>query len=248
MNIKEEQFNTAQKTFSQKALSDVQKSTMLSSIYASTGQTVKTPVSSHVSPYALFFRQRAVVAMALILLVSGTTYASAKSLPGDLLYGLKVNVVEPATLVLHFSEQSKNEYKISLLQKRIDELQSLQQRSTLDQEAQIKSSEATDKNVKELETSAVFNSQGQNSDISEKIKAYNATIDSNLQIQTNIKAKTEPSINLDTQSNLEKVVSNPVNPLGTIYIQTESKTEIPVNKNIPSNMQIAPVETKIPKL
>ena len=87
MKIPREQFDKARKTFVQKSLSDSQKSTMLSNIYISESKRHQTSVISPLSSYFFFFKQKVVVTfVAIILILSGTTYVSAQSLPGDLLY------------------------------------------------------------------------------------------------------------------------------------------------------------------
>ncbi len=259
MKITQEQFNKAQKTFSKKSLSDTQKHTMLSNIYTESKVTITKPVVSPLSSYFIFFRQKAFVAVAvMVLLVSGTSYASAQSLPGDLLYGIKVNVIEPIGLAIRFSEESKNEYKISLLQKRIEELEELKQGGKLNEDSQKASSEATDKNVRDLESSAIFDEHGENVDVAEKIKVYNNLIDSEIKIETNIKINNEekPDVNEDVGG--EKIA----NDLDSVLdghedsgldlggdIQVNKGIEIENQDGLPLNMEGgSDIEAKIPEL
>jgi hypothetical protein len=189
MKITRKQFNKAQKTFTKRSLSNIQKHAMLSYIYSESKNITPRSLTT-VSPwssYFVFFRQKAFVAMAIIvLLVSGTSYASAMSLPGDLLYDIKVTIIEPIGLTLRFGEKSKNEYRISLLQKRVTELEKLRQRGGIDENSQRASSKATNKNIKELESNVMLNKQETNTYIYEKVKIYNSLVDSELKIETNI--------------------------------------------------------------
>jgi len=195
MKISKEQFNTAQKTLSKKGLSYSQKNTMLSSIYAQNSEIEKGPVVSPLSSYFMFFQTKSFAVLTMILLVvSGTSYASAQSLPGDLLYSVKINALEPIVLVLQKDSKSKDEYRIILLQKRIDELEKLVKRNGIKKESEIESSKATQKNVKVLEKSAVFTEEGQNIKISNQIEKYNSLVSSDFEIKTSIHKNSDDTV------------------------------------------------------
>lgn len=199
------------------------------------------PIVSPFGSYFDFFRQRAFsLAAVLILVLSGTTYASAHSLPGSLLYGMKVNLVEPIGLALRFTEESKNQYKISLLEKRVEELERLREKGSLEEDTQRASAEATGKNVKELETSAVFNEEGENIDVSENIRIYNNLIDSELKIETKIKIDTNEETN-----GHEEAIDDPILDLNKpeALIDQEGSTIIEEHIEIDSGL-----ETTIPEL
>jgi len=238
MKITKKQFDTAQKKLSKKSLSGAQKQNMLAHIYANTQSPVDQPVVSPLSSYFLFFRQRAFVAVAtLVLIFSGTSYASAQSLPGDLLYGLKVDVLEPIGLALQLSEEAKSNYKVSLLKKRIAELEELKERGAANEESQKASSKAANKNIKELEQSAIFSSEGTNEDVSEKIKMYNVLVDPALEIETTIEvddlletdSAETPVVELknDGLDAVEEITSLPAEP--DSKLDTSSDVMIDVN-------------------
>jgi hypothetical protein len=244
MKITREQFNTAKKTFSQESLSDTQKNTMLSHIYVESEQAVAKPTVSPLSFYFVFFKQKAFVAVAVIVFASlGTTYASAQSLPGDLLYGMKVNILEPTGLALRFSEESKNEYKISLLKKRVDELEKLKQKGKLNDDSKKASSDATEKNIRALENSAIFNEEGENEYVSEKVKIYNTLIDSELKIETRIEldAGMEPDVNevikTEATNDVQRERDNPLDATPSFetgvevggYVETEVQNAVPAD-------------------
>ena len=231
MKITREQFNKAQKTFSKKSLSDIQKHIILSNIYSESEVAITRPVVSSSSSYFVFFRQKVFVAVAVvILLVSGTSYASAKSLPGDLLYGMKVNVIEPIGLALRFNEKSKNEYKISLLQKRVEELEKLKERGNINEDSQKASSEATNKNIKELEHSAIFDEKGGNVDVSEKLETYNNLIDAKLKIETNIKIDDNKELDVTEQVDIkEETTGDSDSGINEVDIEVENQDDLPLN-------------------
>lgn len=213
MKITQEQFNEARKTFSKRSISDVKKNAMLSSIYSeSMISNWSTP--SLLSPYFSFFKQKTFVALAaVVLLISGTAHASAQSLPGDPLYGIKVNVLEPIRLTFRLSDRSKNEYKISLLKKRVDELEQLKKGGKISEDAKQDSSKATHKNIKALKNSAIFNKNGENTYVSEKVKIYNDLIDSGLGVETTIEIDNVKNPKLSEEVSqkevLEKIGNSP---------------------------------------
>lgn len=183
MKMTEEQFDKNRKSFARRGLSDAQKQTMLARIYTDT--PASAPVVSPLSDHFLFYREKIIAAVAAVVLVlSGTTLVSAHSLPGDPLYKVKVNVVEPIGLALRLSEESKNEYKVHLLQKRVDELRQLIAQESINADAQNASIMAADKNIKALEQSAIFDVEGKNAAVSETVEAYNSLIDGGLKIDT----------------------------------------------------------------
>lgn len=66
------------------------------------------------------------------MLVSVTTgYASIKSEPGDSLYAVKVDVVEPIVGLVQFTEYDKLAYEVSLMERRLEEVQALVRDETL---------------------------------------------------------------------------------------------------------------------
>lgn len=160
---------------------------MISAIYAAGTATNLVPENLPVRSYFIDSKQRlAAVASILILLVSGTTYASALSLPGDPLYGMKIHIIEPIELAFQFDEESKNEYRISLLQKRLTELEKLREEGRLDENAQQASFEAVRKNVQEIEWGTPLDESDRNIEVTKKMELYNALIGAELNIEASI--------------------------------------------------------------
>lgn len=99
----------------------------------------KLPVKS---PYlvrsfiSIFHRRSLVYSLSafclVVILGSGTVFASAGSLPGNILYPLKVKVVEPTTGAFVFSPIAKVEYQNNLAAKRLMEAEILAQDGKLD--------------------------------------------------------------------------------------------------------------------
>lgn len=237
MKITQEQFNNAKETFFKKSLSDTQKEIMLSSIYSR--EIVNKSIISPFFPYLLIIKHKAfAVLLFIVLLVSGTSYASAMSLPGDILYDMKVDILEPAGLIFRLSEESKNEYRISLLEKRVEELSTLKKSGNNYQESQKASSKATNKNIKVLEQSAIFDEKGQNIEVAQKLELYNNLIDEELKIETNIIIDDKEEIDIDTSLEvkeesaveLESEVDESKDILDTQFdIKIEEENKLPLN-------------------
>lgn len=89
---------------------------------------METPRSPMQSPYQWFFAPRALSIMAVLLLVvisSGTAYAAHGSLPGGVLYPVKISVLEPMTVALARSPAAKAEANASIAATRVEEAQTL---------------------------------------------------------------------------------------------------------------------------
>ncbi len=88
------------------------------------------------SPYHYFFIERAMpfVAILLFILVSagGTAFAAEGTLPGDVLYPVKISVNEQVQSALAFSPSAKAEVHASLAERRLEEAEALASVGKLD--------------------------------------------------------------------------------------------------------------------
>lgn len=187
MKINEEEFNKSTELLKGVRLTEAEKSAMLSNIY----QTEIAPKPSGVvSPFifsSLFMRERVMVALAsFVLILTGGGYAAAGSLPGDPLYGIKVNVLEPLALGLTFDESAKDEYKIELLQRRVAELQELRLNADVNLASEEESYHAAERNIAELEASAVYDNNGINVEIEASVNTYNSLISEPFKLETKV--------------------------------------------------------------
>jgi len=213
MKINEEEFNKSAKLLKGVRLTEAEKSAMLSNIY----QTEIAPEPSGVvSPFifsSLFMRERVMIALAsFVLILTGGGYAAAGSLPGDPLYGIKVNVLEPLALGLTFDESAKNEYKIELLQRRVAELQTLKLKADVNLASEEESYHAAERNITELEASAVYDKNGINAEIEASVNTYNSLISEPFHLETRVMkdiliptSEEEPTED-EEENNLEEIL------------------------------------------
>jgi len=115
----------------------------------------------------------------ILLLSSATAFASLDTLPGDLLYGVKVNVVEKASDIISFSPASKAKNDSVKIDKRIDEFEKLAEKGKL-----------TEENSKKLE---------------EDITKHLGDFDSNIQeIKQDGRDTEKHDLEIELESNLKK--------------------------------------------
>lgn len=144
MKVTKKQFEKAQETFSQKSLPTEEKTSMLTAIYSEVG----APVASPLNGWSLLLSRRVAMACLIVLFVfSGGAYASAYSLPGDLLYPIKVDVLEPIALATRVTDEAKEQYRAKLVARRAQELEILHERGTLTEEKKEISKRATEKHL-----------------------------------------------------------------------------------------------------
>lgn len=76
--------------------------------------------------------------MVLLISTGGVTYASESSLPGDLLYDFKVEVVEEVQGVFKLTPEAKAEWDAKRMQRRFDEAEELENQGKLNPEFKFK--------------------------------------------------------------------------------------------------------------
>lgn len=107
---------------------------------------------SMLSPYASKLRMP-VTALSFILVItlgSASTFA-ADALPGDLFYPFKVSVIEPVKGLLAVTPEAQTEFRISLIETRIHEVERLAMKEELTPEENVKSQVRFDDSLQESE-------------------------------------------------------------------------------------------------
>lgn len=122
----------------------------------------------------------AVVVIAVVLLAGNSAVrASNDALPGDTLYPIKVNIVEPVRVALAATPVAKAEIQAELVQKRLQEAETLAARGTLtdDQEREIQQRVDTQKielavHVSEVQKTAPEKAQDINTTVEASINTH----------------------------------------------------------------------------
>ncbi|MFA6177892.1 MAG: DUF5667 domain-containing protein [Candidatus Paceibacterota bacterium] len=81
-----------------------------------------------------------------LFLISTTVFASFNTLPGDLLYGVKINVTEKISDLTYLTPESRAEHNLRKIERRINEFEKLAEKGRLTEENTKKIEKDVDKN------------------------------------------------------------------------------------------------------
>lgn len=204
---------------------------MLNNIY---GAVEAKPKSATKSPFvfsSVFTSQRLVATFAMFMFaVVSTGYAAAGSLPGEFLYGLKVNVLEPAVLKMTFDEEKRQGYQVHLLHTRVSEMRELQRRAGINVYSEEVSHYATERNVKDLEMSTIANVEVVNQEVEAEIREYNSLISEPFRIRTSfikdiVQEKIEEAVPKKNDDQPDKEIKEVEEVLEEVVKRTETLTK-----------------------
>lgn len=145
-------------------------------------------LSSYKSPLLTIIKNKymPIVAVALILAIlgGGTSFAAEGSLPGDLLYPVKVKVNEQVAAALRVSDDSKARFQAELAEKRLKEANALAAQGRLDSEVEVELERAFESSagkveihLRSLESSGSTTTAAEiGAKFSEILRAYTAAI------------------------------------------------------------------------
>lgn len=109
-------------------------------------------ISPYVSVFSSMF-SRPVLALGVFLLVTlggATTFAASGALPGEPLYPIKVNVIEPIKgFAVAVSPEEKAKWQVSLAEERVREVEQLATKERMTTEEGMRSRERFDDSIKE---------------------------------------------------------------------------------------------------
>jgi len=132
----EEFFKKLNKVKSGLRLSDRKKDEIRGSILRAMAEGEMAPVASPAGFWRRFLRPVPALAAFLILAVSGTAFAAEKSLPGESLYWVKINVNEKVAGTLAVSAEAKSDWQVAKVERRLDEAAELVTKGKLTDETQ----------------------------------------------------------------------------------------------------------------
>lgn len=251
MNNYESEFKKATELLKGVRLSETEKSSMLQSIYRETG-AASTATPSPFSFASFFQNHRYASAFAVVvLLMSGTAQASFSSLPGDPLYGIKVNVIEPVALAVRLDESAKNEYRVAVLQERVEEIQKLKTDGRLTYEVETISSVIAKENLAQIESSAMFTATGTNLKVSGQVETYNSLVDEVHRLKTIIQVKPNDGEDEEDNEKEEEAEDEPasiIKPVDNVASTLEDETKETVKGATDAAAAVVePVTKEIPK-
>lgn len=88
-----------------------------------------------------------IVIVILLGLIGGTSAFAEKSLPGDLLYWVKININEPAAGIFAFTKEEKTEWQEHLVERRLEEKAKLMQQNKLDNSTELDLEDKIEKHI-----------------------------------------------------------------------------------------------------
>lgn len=194
MKESELEFRKATEALRGVKLSAPEKSAMLSYIYKN-DPAAGTGVRPSPFAYSMFFYKHSYLTSTavVVLLLGGTAFASASSLPGDPLYGLKVGMIEPLALAIHLDEESKDRYRVALLRERVVEIQELKTQGRLNYDVEGISAAAAQENVKDIEMSATLENDAATIEISGQIDTYNSIVEEAHRLEITLRSTSTPA-------------------------------------------------------
>ncbi len=196
----EAEFNRIAKDFSATSLGEERKRDILARIYEA------APTGTASSPWNFSFTlaYRYAAASAIVLaLAGGTAVTAAGSLPGDRLYGFKVKVMEPIALAARLDEGRQTAYKVSLLQKRIIELQKLKESGRVEFDSTYASYAATKQNVADIEENIAAVPAAETAKAAAYVETYNTLVDEGFELETTLVAEIEAVTTSSVEADLE---------------------------------------------
>jgi hypothetical protein len=127
--MKDVRFNKAIKDIKKISLSKDEKSRIHDALkwYAEVNASIRSPYSVFSWTHRVNKKLSFVVAGLLIMLIASgsTVYASQNALPGDVLYPIKVDVVEPLAVALAINTEARQRVQVSQVEERLKEAEAL---------------------------------------------------------------------------------------------------------------------------
>lgn len=128
MTYSQKQFDRSLEALRQAVLSSTEIDQIRNAVGNEEDTMVEEAVKSVVHPgwVQTWGRRLTWAGLAGSVMFGGVAFASTDSLPGDMLYPVKTQIVEPLGRVVRLSDQSRFDYEVSLLQERMEEIETLQ--------------------------------------------------------------------------------------------------------------------------
>ena len=164
-------------------------------------------------------KNKLAVSLAVVAVVAGTGGTSAfaeKSIPGDLLYGVKVSINEPVAGIFAFSREEKTEWKERLIERRLKEAQKLVSGDNLDEETRLTLESKIKSYIDDFNFSA--------KELASEKGQLDHSSDLNIRLQASLEAykdviqslSGESSMNIGTKNETEKLLATLENSIDKV--------------------------------
>ena len=210
-NIKDTKFNTGIEDIKKITMTDTEKNQILQSVLISS-VAPKQPIKSPWATYSFSSMIRThrvasyIVACSLILILGGQGIVSASgdSLPGDILYPIKVKVVERVNSALKSSPEAKAKYESSLATTRLEEAETLAVQNRLDDKKEKELNDLLSDHTKALDQALAKIDQTKSGDeVDDIVTNFQAGMNAHAQVLDIIHEPQNPSD--DSKDDIEKI-------------------------------------------
>lgn len=176
-------------------------------------------------------KNKLAVSLAVVVIVAGTGGASAfaeKSIPGDLLYGVKVSINEPVAGIFAFSKEEKTEWKERLIERRLKEAQKLVSGNSLDEKIRLALEAKIKSHIDDFNLSA--------NELALEKGQFDHSSDLNIRLQASLEAykdvlqslSGDVSMNMGTKNETEKLLATLENSIDRVR---DDHDNLNTNKN-----------------
>lgn len=195
-------------------LSDAERSLMRANLVAHMAANplpTPSPYSGILSPFQYgSLRPFAFALVALFMVGASTVIAAEGSLPGDLLYPVKINIIERVEAAFATSAESKAAFAVELADRRMGEVAQLNASASStpirDEESRarvVKAAKYAEDAIAELENENPQAAAQENARFSATLEAHSDTLE-NLSVSGSVDA-TETSVNVEVKEELPSI-------------------------------------------
>ena len=141
----------------------------------------------------------------LIFGSAGVSFAAENTLPGDFLYPVKININEKVAASLKFDPAKRAEYEITLANRRLEEMQTLQKENKLDTETKNNLQTNYNQHTITAQEKIILSEQGEatilNANLQDSINSAKKVFEIEGNINANVEVQPEVKIPIKSKKN-----------------------------------------------
>ncbi len=150
-------------------------------------------------------RYASMVAVLSLVIFSGVSLAANNSLPGDVLYPIKVGVNEKVLGLLQVSDESKAQYDIQLAETRLEEIEKVSSKENLNESTKANISSLLNKHIEDAKKHSDKVGNQNNNNLSAQI---NSELEASLNAHKDILDELSKEKDSRASENIKEVLSN----------------------------------------